>query len=374
MGKGNVKILHIALTHGGGVEVYTRLLLNKTSAEFENVLICPSDYQTDLLMPNIRTYRIDVHREISLKEDLGAVKRVRAILKGEMPDILYCHSSMAGAVGRIAALGLGCKTVYNPHGWSFSMDCHWRKKTVYTAIERVLARVTDRIVAISHHEKQAALQKRICPEKKLRVIYNGVDVDACHSGHKTRKALGYREQDFLVACCGRITQQKDPILFAEVAGAVAKKCPEAKFLWVGDGELRDEFTAALAQNGVMEKTWLPGFVEKPWEVMGAADVAVLFSKWEGFGLVLAEYLAMGLPVVATDVGAVSEIITDGIQGRVIKERDPQILAEVILSYRDRQDKEQLRRVCMEKARQFALENTVLGTIRLYQELAMGEGL
>jgi len=78
--------------------------------------------------------------------------------------------------------------------------------------------------------------------------------------------------------------------------------------------------------------------------------------------------------VATDVGAVSEIITDGIQGRVIKERDPQILAEAILSYRDRQDKEQLRRVCMEKARQFALENTVSGNIRLYQELSMGEGL
>lgn len=375
MGGEKKKILHIALVRGGGgVVVYTRMLMNKTASEYKNVLICASDYPTGLLDDSVKRYVVDVPREISLKEDIGEVKRIRAILKREMPDILYCHSSMAGAVGRIAALGLGCKTIYNPHGWSFSMDCHWYKKTVYTAVEWVLARVTDRIVAISHHEKQMALQKRICPEKKLRVICNGVDVDACQTGHKTRKALGYREQDFLVACCGRISLQKDPILFAEVAGAVAKKCPEAKFLWVGDGELKDEFVAALAQNGVLEKTWLPGFVEKPWEVMGAADVAVLFSKWEGFGLVLAEYLAMGLPVVATDVGAVSEIITDRIQGRAIKERDPRSLAEAVLSYRDRQDKEQLRRVCMEKARQFAIENTVSGNIRLYQELFKGERL
>jgi len=366
------KILHIALAHGGGVEVYTRMLLNQTAEEFENVLICASDYRTDLLKSHIRTYKIDVPREISMKADLLAARQIRVILKKEKPDILYCHSSMAGAVGRIAALGLSCKVLYNPHGWSFAMDCSERKKRAYIAIERLLSWVTDRIIAISEYEKQAALQNKICKEKKLRLVPNGVDLESCRTGIQDRSRLGFAEEDFVIACCGRISMQKDPILFAEVAGAVARKCPEARFLWVGDGELKDEFIAALAQNGVLEKTKLPGFVERPWELVGTADVAVLFSKWEGFGLVLAEYLALGLPVVATDVGAVSEIVIDGIHGRVIPERAPEILADAILSYRRQRDNAQLRWVLMERACRFTIQRTVSGNISLYRELLSGE--
>ena len=119
---------------------------------------------------------------------------------------------------------------------------------------------------------------------------------------------------------------------------------------------------------------MTGFLEKPWEAMGTADVAVLFSKWEGFGLVLAEYLALGLPVVATDVGAVSEIITDGVHGRVIKSRDPAVLAEAILSYHGLQDKHKLGSVCIENAKKFDIRNTVSGNVSLYRELLSGEKL
>ena len=368
------KILHVALVHGGGVEVYTRLLLEYTAEEFENVLICASDYRTELLIPGIRSYIVDVPREISLKADLLAIKQIRAILKKEKPDILYCHSSMAGAVGRIAAIGFSCKIIYNPHGWSFDMDCSKWRKGAYIAVERFLSCLTDRIIAISEHEKRAALENKICKEKKLRLVLNGVDLKVCQTGIQDRKQLGFAEDDLIVVCCGRITWQKDPLLFAEVAGILARKCPEARFLWVGDGELKDEFAAALEQNGVLDKTRLPGFVERPWEMIGAADVAVLFSKWEGFGLVLAEYLALGLPVVATDVGAVSEIVTDGIQGRVIKERDPHILADAVLSYGGQRDNAQLRWVCMEKAGRFTIQRTVSGNISLYRELLSGEDI
>ena len=365
------KIVHINLTHGGGgVDVYTRAIINATNDMYENAIICAPEYPVRWLQDGVAHYILDVPREISVKQDILAAKQIRRILKKEKPGIVYCHSSMAGAVGRIAAWGLGCKVIYNPHSWAFNMDVSAKKKAVYVWIERLLALCTDRIVAISQSEKSAALQYKVCKENKICLIYNGVDINACTQGIKTRGELGYGEDAFIVACCGRLSEQKDPVLFADVAGVIAAKCPGVKFIWVGDGELREEFVAALKRNGVFEKIWLPGTVDKPWPIMGVADVAVLLSKWEGFSLALIEYFAMGKPVVATDVGAAAEIVADGVNGTLITERSPEKIAEAILSYSHKENAKELYDICMKTAQKFSIAKTVEATKQLYSALLL----
>ena len=106
------KILHIDLTRGGGgVEMYIRMLINATNEDYENVLVCAPECNVKLLQGGVTHYTVAVPREIFIKQDLLAAKQVRKIIKKEKPDIVYCHSSMAGAIGRGAALGLGCKVV-----------------------------------------------------------------------------------------------------------------------------------------------------------------------------------------------------------------------------------------------------------------------
>ena len=363
------KILHIDLTRGGGgVEMYIRMLINATNEDYENVLVCAPECNVKLLQGGVTHYTVAVPREIFIKQDLLAAKQVRKIIKKEKPDIVYCHSSMAGAIGRGAALGLGCKVVYNPHGWAFTMAVSEKKKNFYGWIEKILAVFTDKIVAISQSEKIAALQYKVCKENKICLVYNGVDVVGCADEVEERAALDYRKEDFIVACCARLSEQKDPLLFAKVAGIILDRCPNARFIWVGDGELREEFVAALKENGAYEKTWLTGMVEKPSRIIGTADVAVLLSKWEGFGLVLVEYLAQGKPVVATNVGAIPEIITDGVNGTLVTERSAEKIAEAILTYFPRENARKLHDACVKTAQEFSIEKTVETTRILYAKV------
>ena len=165
------KVLHIVLCHGGGVEVYTRMLIEHTCKNYDTVLICASEYNKKLLPIDSRAiYNVDVPREISVSKDLKAVFEIRKIIKSEKPDVLYCHSSMSGAIGRAAATGLRCKVVYNPHGWSFDMEVSPKKKMFYRFLEKIMAMKTDKTVAISEYEKRSALKNKICRESKKEFI------------------------------------------------------------------------------------------------------------------------------------------------------------------------------------------------------------
>lgn len=363
------KVLHVALVHGGGVEVYTRMLIEHTYKNYDTVLICASEYNKNLLPANACTvYEVDVPRELSVIKDIKAALKIRKIIKKENPDVLYCHSSMAGAIGRAAAAGLDCKVIYNPHGWSFDMAISAKKKRFYRLMERILALKTDQIVTISEYEKRIALENKICSEDKIEVILNGIDFNQCRSVKAKRCEFGYQEKDFIVGCAARLSEQKDPLLFADVAGCIAKKYSDTHFIWVGDGEMKEDFITALKKNNVLGKTTITGWVDNPCEYISIFDVAVLFSKWEGFGLCLTEYIALGKPVVATDVGAVSEIIQDGICGRLAACRDPKWIANEIMAYRQCQNIGEISQNCMKASEKFDFKITAEKTMRLIASL------
>lgn len=363
------KVLHIALIHGGGVEVYIRMLIEHTYKNYDTVLICASEYGKKLLPEDSCTiYNVDVPREISVSADLKAALKIRKIIKKENPNVLYCHSSMAGAIGRIAAMGLRCKVIYNPHGWSFDMAVSYRKKMFYRFLEKVLAMTTDKIVTISEYEKRIALKNKICNESKIKVILNGIDLDKCKSTKAERSELGYREKDFIIGCAARLSDQKDPLLFADVAGCIAKKYPDTRFVWVGDGELMEDFITALKKNNVLDKTTVTGWVNNPYKYISIFDVAVLFSKWEGFGLCLAEYAALGKPVVATNVGAVSEVIQDGICGKLVECRNPETIADEIMTYMQCQNLNDINQRCIKASERFDFKITADKTMKMIADL------
>ena len=107
----------------GGVERYLRMLgAGLSRNRFYQILVCSDDYE-DVDFPYMdRIIHIsDMHNELSLINDIRSIHKVRRIIKADCPDIVYCHSSKGGGVGRLAALGLPCKVVYNPHGWAFNI-------------------------------------------------------------------------------------------------------------------------------------------------------------------------------------------------------------------------------------------------------------
>lgn len=324
MRKNKIRILHVAQA-AGGVDRYIRMLLKYLDKEkFENILVCSQDFHEEDYRDLVDSFeQVEMTRAIGGR-DLKAIKGVRALIKKYNPDIVYAHSSKAGAIARAADIGLRNRCVYNPHGWAFNMRCSAKKKAMYTAIEKIAAPFCDKIICISDAEKQSALDKKICREDKLQVIFNGVDIESYENGVRgaiKRKDLNIPEDAFVVGMVGRMSPQKAPDVFVKMAKQVKDEVPNAHFIIVGNGNQEDEIRKYAEDNGFSNSLNITGWVDNPMSYVELFDVACLLSRWEGFGLALPEYMMAGKPIVASRVDAIPNIIRNGENGLLVEVDD-----------------------------------------------------
>lgn len=345
MRKNKIRILHIAQA-AGGVDRYIRMLLKYLDKDkFENVLVCSQDFHKEDYDGLVDSFeQIEMNRAIGVN-DLKSIGKVRKLIKKYNPDIVYAHSSKAGAIARVADIGLKNRCVYNPHGWAFNMRCSAKKKAMYTAIEKMAAPFCDKIICISDAEKQSALDKKICREDKLHVIFNGVDIETYENGvHGAikRRNLNIPEDAFVVGMVGRMSPQKAPDVFVKMAKQVKDKVPNAHFIIVGNGNQEDEIRKYAEDNGFSNSLHITGWVDNPMSYVELFDVACLLSRWEGFGLALPEYMMAGKPIVASRVDAIPNIIRNGENGLLVEVDDDIGASEAVLRiYRDKSLKDKL---------------------------------
>ena len=333
MAENKIKILHVAQA-AGGVDRYIRMLLKYLDKnKFENILVCSQDFRKEDYEGLADAFeQIEMERAIG-KNDLKAIGKVRKLIKKYNPDIVYAHSSKAGAVARVADIGLKNYCVYNPHGWAFNMRCSNKKKAMYAAIEKLAAPFCDKIICISDAEKQSALDKNICKEGKLQVIFNGVDVDAYKAGAHgvvKRADLGIPDDAFVVGMVGRVSPQKAPDVFIRMAKLMNDKISNAYFIIVGNGMLENEIREYAEAQGFSDRLHITGWVDNPMSYVELFDVGCLLSRWEGFGLALPEYMMAGKPIVATSVDAIPNIIKDGENGLLVNVDDYQMACDKVL--------------------------------------------
>ena len=320
MRKDKIKIMHVAQA-AGGVDRYIRMLLKYLDKDkFVNILVCSEDYYEEDYKGLVDSFeQIEMTRAIGTN-DLKAIGKIRKLIKKYAPEIVYAHSSKAGALTRMADIGIKNFCIYNPHGWAFNMQCSAKKRMIYTVIERIAAPFCDKIICISDAEKQSALENKICKEEKLQVIFNGVDIESYENGiHGVvqRKDLKIPEDAFVVGMVGRISPQKAPDIFVKMAKQVKDKISSAHFIIVGNGELEKNVRKYAEDKNFSERLHITGWVDNPMSYIELFDVACLLSRWEGFGLVLPEYMMAGKPIVASKADAIPNIIKDGENGLLV---------------------------------------------------------
>lgn len=316
--KRKIRVLHVAEA-AGGVERYLETLFKYSKDKVENILVCSQNYDYKKFKTLAdRVIVLKMAHDIDPSSDIKVERTLRRIIKQLKPDIVYAHSSKAGAFARIANLGLKNKVIYNPHGWAFNMQQSAKKKEMYKWVEKILAHFCDEIVCISDAEKESALREKICKPSKLQVIYNGIDLEEIEkTAPMSRAKLGISEDAFVVGMVGRLSKQKAPDTFVKAAKLIKEKIPNAFFLMVGDGELRDQTEELINQYDLGSSFLITGWVDNPTAYMKIMDVGMLLSRWEGFGLVLPEYMACGVPIIATNVDAIPNIVKDGVNGMLI---------------------------------------------------------
>lgn len=334
----NIKIVHIAQSPGGVLEYLYMFLKNFNNNKYEHILIVSQDYEKDLekFKPLVKDiYIVPMVREINIKKDIIAIFKIRKILKGIKPDIVYLHSSKAGALGRIALLfNFKTKIIYNAHGWYFNAEMSSKKKKIFVLIEKILAIKTNMIINISQSEYDSALKYKITSKKKMCIIDNGIDFSKFNNSSQyrieTRKKYNISDKEILIGVVGRLTEQKDPISTIKAFNEIYKNNKNVKLMYVGSGELEKDVKEIAEENKIQDRIIITGWVNNVEKYIPAFDIAILPSKWEGFGLVLIEYMACNKPIVGSNVGGISNIIEDDINGLLCNKNDYINLSEKIL--------------------------------------------
>lgn len=273
-------------------------------------------------------------RELSPIHDLIAAVRLARILRDVRPAIVHTHTAKAGAVGRLAALVAGRPrpvVVHTFHGHVLRGYFGPVGSRAFRAIERALAAISDRLVAVSPEVRDELVGLGIAPARKFEVIRLGIDLEprVRFEGDATevRHRLGIPPGTFLVGWFGRMTAVKRTDDLLHVLVALRRHGVDAALLLVGDGDDRPRLEQLAHELGVARSCLFLGYQEDVAPFYAISDAVVLTSANEGTPVTIIEALAAGRPVVATAVGGVADVVDDGVTGFLVDPGDTDAMAD-----------------------------------------------
>jgi glycosyltransferase involved in cell wall biosynthesis len=366
----------ITLSEWGGAQHVVYELVRHFKGEFACMVACGPRGE---LIERVRSHSIPVtvipalRRNLNPWLDAAALGQILRLLQNGNFSIVHCHSSKAGILGRLAAHITGVPVVlFTAHGWAFTEGRSYWKRWLAALLERIASRWSTKIVCVSHYDRELALRFKVTQPKRLVVIHNGIDPSpfARADGSTVRQEFGLVE-DLVITTVGRLAVQKDPLTLLRAYRILDPR--NAKVVIAGDGPLRKSVEQYVNRNMLRNRVLLAGTFHNVPALLVASDIFVLASRWEGLPLTIIEAMMAGLPVVATGVGGVAELVEHGVTGIIVPPGNPEALAEAIRQLLEDAD---LRRRMGQAGRQRALErftvNRMVAEVKtLYTSLLAG---
>ncbi len=302
------KILMVCEAFGGGVFTYVSQLCNDMVDDFDVYLAyslrpqTPKNYRDflDKRVHSIEMKNVGVKGLTSLKNDRAAIKELRKIEQDVKPDVIHLHSSVTGGLGRLAYKGVNNTVVYTPHGYAHILLGSGKKCFVYKMAERILGK--KNAITLTCCESEDKVAKTLC--RRTAYIETGVnlaDLSASLDGIEPVK-----NEKFTVFTLGRVCVQKQPQLFNEIA----KLVPEARFVWIGNGELEDQLDAP----NIEVTGWKPR--KEALAMAKGADAFILCSLGEAIAMSLIENMYIKKLILVSNAMGNKSVIQDGVNGYV----------------------------------------------------------
>ena len=261
-------------------------------------------------------------RSRSPHRHFAALRQLRKTVLQIAPDVVHGHSSIGGAMARLATIGTGIPTVYTPHALS--------RSRLALAAEIALRRRAERLIAVSEGEREFALRSRVADERRTVVIHNGVDLTPPPPlDWPLRTLLGVGQHVPLIGSVGRLTRQKAPEVFIAACELVGEQLPDAHFVLIGAGARHAELTAMVGDTTIAHRFHLIPQLPNAAAAMSELDVFASSSRFEGAPYTPLEAMRAGTPVVVTDVPGNRDIVRDGQTGLVVPPDSPAELAAAI---------------------------------------------
>jgi glycosyltransferase involved in cell wall biosynthesis len=385
----------IARLNGGGPAVHLLHLARALDPERFNQVTVGGRVNPDEvdLTPNARLAGLEVVTIPSLGRDLHpaadavTVARLVAFFRKWRPDIVETHTAKAGTVGRIAALLAGVPArVHVFHGHVFHGYFPPWKTRVFLEIERALAKASTRIIALGETQRRQLLGYGIGTPDTTVSVPLGFNLDGFLSipltadtprGDALRAEVGVadrvRTTAPVIGIVGRLVSIKAHEVFLDAARTILTEIPDARFAIAGEGERRAELERLAASSPLLGRVHFLGWRHNTVDLYAGLDLTILTSDNEGMPVTIIESLASGVPVVATKVGGIPDLIRDGVNGYLVPPRDPTAVARAALTVLN----DPARRASMAvAARTSVVPKYEVGTLvtrmdRLYREIVTG---
>ena len=325
-----INVLHVIYSFytGGAEEVIVNYGKSYDKEKF-NIFVCVIT-SGDHMLDKLRQTGVSIYiLNKSKRFDLGVMRKIRGIIKGENIDILHLHNPPAQNYAIIPSFFTGVKLrVRTEHNVYYKN----RVMRFYAIVNYILTLFQRKVIACSENVQLSQIRDYKLPKKKIITISNGIDptpfeIQVSKSYLKTKYDIQAR--DFVILTIGNLIEQKGHRYFIQAAQHILNKFKNVTFLIVGDGRKRAELTEQISAHNLQDSIFLLGKCSDIPELLSVSDIFVLTSLWEGLPIVLLEAMAARKAIIATDVGGNSQVIIDGKSGFLIPPANSLIAAEKI---------------------------------------------
>lgn len=274
----------------------------------------------------------DLVRPISPMHDIKAVKQIKNILQQEQPDIVHCHSSKAGIIGRIAARWRHIPTVFTAHGWAFTDGVNPVKRRIYAFIENIVGYWTDKIICVSEYDRSLGVRYLPAHKDKMVTIHNCIPDMPDYVRDWQKNPVGEVINIIVVA---RFASPKKNIQILYLLRELLDKGIKLTVTFVGDGpQLSMTMEEARNLHLKTEVIFLGARTDVA-ELLPKYDLFLLLSNWEGFPISILEAMRAGLPIMASDVGGVKESVFNQQNGWLIERNDIGAVKKLMTLYKNK---------------------------------------
>lgn len=329
------RVLLVSSRASGGLARHVSALLAALPApEYELAVACDpegliADTARALSLP---VYGVSFQQTARTTRAMLAAWHLSAVISGFRANLVHTHSYQAGLVGAVSVpLSRPARLIATIHGFPPApQEGEAPNAGARMAVRMIVGRAA-RVIAVSEALRTEILGLRPEAAEKLVMIPNGVDVrtEPKLTVNEARATFGLQPDIPLVGLVARLAPRKGIAEFLHAAQLIADRAPEAHFVLVGDGPLRTEAEALVAELGLAGRMHLLGYLDSVRNLLWALDVLAVSSLSEGSSISAMEAMALGKPVVGTAVGGVPEVIVDGDTGLLVPPGDPQALAEAV---------------------------------------------
>jgi glycosyltransferase involved in cell wall biosynthesis len=372
-----VKILFVidGMEFGGGERVFAQIISGLPLDRYDLYLASgpQESFYTAISKTNIRRYPIDFSHRYNPVILLDLIR----IIRENQIDIVHGQGARAEFFARLAS-GLFCRsryvsTVAMPvEGYDVSS----LKKCLYSRLDRFSEKFVDYFLVVSSVLEQALIQGHGIPPEKVIKIYNGIETDHYKQedldgqSRRVRQEFSVGEQEILIGAVGRMAWQKGFEYFLQCIPALSRGIPNARFIMVGEGPLRQELERQAISLGIRDQVIFTGHRSDVRDMMAAMDIVVIPSVLEGFPMVTLEAMAMEKPIVTTAIDGIMEQITDGVEGLLIVPKSPLAIAQAVKHLVDDPGYARSLGINARKkvVRDFSVRKMITETIKVYEKL------